>query len=96
MARQAITSISARTRKGALRDDVVRRMAHVAAELEDARAQLHAAQEAVHQAEDNLIARRLECEAVVLHIADLAELLESLQKMGQKAPRLQPEDEWPW
>jgi chromosome segregation ATPase len=79
MARQAITSMSPRTRKAALRDDLERRIAHVAAELEDARAHLHEAQEAVHAAEDTLIARRLDCEAVALHIAELAELLESLQ-----------------
>lgn len=80
MARQAITSISPRTRKAALREDVERRIAHVAAELEDARAHLYEAQEAVHAAEESLIARRLDCETVALHIAELAELLESLQK----------------
>jgi len=80
MARQAITGISARMRKAARREGVEQRIAHVAAALEDARAQLHEAQKAVHAAEDNLIARRLDCETVALRMAELVELLESLQQ----------------
>jgi len=80
MTRQAITGVPRRTRKAALREGLERRIERVAAELEDARAQLHEAQEAVHAAEDTLIARRIACEEAALHIAELAELLESLQK----------------
>jgi len=66
-----------RTRRGR---EFSRQIERVAAQLEDARAQMHRAQAAVHAAETDLLARRLECEAAVIQLAELADLLESLQE----------------
>lgn len=59
--------------------EVSRRIEQVSAQLEEARVQAHCAQAAAHAAEMDLLARRLECEAALIHLADLADLLESLQ-----------------
>lgn len=60
--------------------EILRRINHVAAELEEARTRMHRTQDAVHAAEECLMARRLECEAAALEVAELADLLESLQQ----------------
>ncbi|HEV8192135.1 MAG TPA: hypothetical protein VGP82_11740 [Ktedonobacterales bacterium] len=60
--------------------ELLRRIEHVAAELEEARSQMHLAQETIRAAQECLMARRLECEAAALRVAELADLLESLQQ----------------
>ena len=60
--------------------ELLRRIEQVVAEVEDARSQMHRAQEAVHAAKECLMARRWECEAAALRVAELADLLETLQQ----------------
>ncbi len=69
-----------RTRAAECEPELQRRIEHVVAELEEARSQMHRAQETVRAAEEYLMARRLECEASSLHVAELADLLETLQQ----------------
>jgi hypothetical protein len=57
-----------------------RRIEHVTAELIEARTRIRRAHEAARAAEEALSARRLELEAAALRAAELAELLESLQR----------------
>lgn len=81
MASQIIltTKGTALTRRTGRENAFSRQVERVAGQVEDARAQMHRAQAAVHVAETDLLARRLECEAAVIQLADLADLLESLQ-----------------
>ena len=75
---------SALTTQAAREHAISRRIEHVAVQLEEARAQVQRAQIAVHAAEAGLLARRLECEAAVIHLADLADLLETLQEQSRQ------------
>src|SRR5262245_22573609 len=78
MASRSQTEI--RTRSAENEHEVQRRIERVVAELEEARCQMHRAQETVRAAEECLMAWRLEWEAAALHVAELADLLESLQQ----------------
>ena len=69
-----------RTHSAENEHEVQRRIERVVAELEEARCRMHRAQATVRAAEDCLMARRLACEAAALHVAELADLLESLQQ----------------
>lgn len=57
-----------------------RRIAHATAEFRQARCQLERAHLAVIDAEDVLLARRLEWEEAALRVAELADLVEVLRR----------------
>src|SRR5262249_55424788 len=82
MASQTIVTIKATapTIRAGHKQAFSRRIEQVAAQLKDARAQMHHAQAPVHAAEPDLLARRVECEVAVTQLAELADLLESLQE----------------
>jgi len=62
------------------RDELERRIAHVSDELQRVRCRLHRTHEAVLAAEYVLMARRIEREETALRVAELADLLEGLQR----------------
>jgi hypothetical protein len=62
------------------RDELARRIAHVSDELQRVRCQFHHTHEAVLAAEYVLTARKLEREEAALLVAELADLLEGLQR----------------
>jgi predicted kinase len=64
----------------AAQSEIERRLIHACAALQQARCRLHQTHQAVMDAEEALMARKLEREAAVLRVAEMAEIVESLQR----------------
>ncbi len=60
--------------------ELERRLIRACVALQQARCHLHEAHQAVMDAEATLMARKLEREEAVLRVAELAEIIESLQR----------------
>lgn len=69
-----------RTPRSPDRTELERRLARACDELQRARCQLHHTHEAVLAAEEVLLARRLAWEAAALRVAELADIVESLER----------------
>jgi hypothetical protein len=69
-----------RTSRSLAHTELERRLVRACDELQRARSQLHHSHEAVLAAEEALLARRLAWEAAALHAAELADVVEILER----------------